>query len=285
MRESNTMAKKYFAGVKLLLPVTGVSEIASKHFIDAFTSNPRFDFNFIQKIKSKEMSIDQVIDMVMGLKKDDDVIAYSVYEDVVEHLMNNFGKQKKREIVTLRETIDVTRLFDTNEKMDNFLAYFMKHTIENKVKNMSPVIEVMTSYCMDYYYFLRVLEDYMVDVLDADRILAKKYITREFFTYYHMFFLILGVFKLNYSLMNMKISELSFSRKLDNKEVLKSWIPAFYKDENDEIFYMRQIQFSKTSIEKRLKEAEVNNPKSDFNFNLYANFLNVVSKQKIEQLS
>jgi hypothetical protein len=123
------MAKKYFAGVRLLLPVTGVSETPSKHFIESFTSNSRFDFNFIQKIKTKEMSIEQVIDMVMGLKKSDDVIAYTVYEDVVEHLLSNFGKQKNREIVVLRDTIHITRLFDSNEKMDNFLAYFMKHCI------------------------------------------------------------------------------------------------------------------------------------------------------------
>ncbi len=34
-----------------------------------------------------------------------------------------------------------------------------------------------------------------------------------------------------------------------------------------------------------MKKAEVNNPKSDFNFNLYADFKNMIKKQPVEQLS
>jgi hypothetical protein len=169
--------------------------------------------------------------------------------------------------------------------MNAFLVYFMKHAVKNDVNSIYPVFDIMDSLCVDYYYFLTILECYMVDEFDAKREDARKYLKKEFFTYYHMFFLVVGIFKLNYSILSMKINELTFSRKSTGNEVIKSWIPAIYKDENDVIFYVRQIQFSKSCIEERIQEIEKNKVSSVLNFRVYSDFLPHLKRQKIEQLS
>jgi len=190
------------------------------------------------------------------------------------------------EFVTLYTAIDITKLFDNDEKVDTFLFFLIKHCIENEVHGVSPMVEKESSFCVDFSYLIQIIEEYMVEICKADRALTRRYLKREFFVYNNMFFLIFGIFSFNYQLMSMFVSDFVYIQKSkDNtrKEVKKSWMPAFYVDKNGTEYYFRQVQFSKVMIENRIDNAEKNGKNSPLNFALYAKLLNKTGEKKLEQ--
>ena len=190
------------------------------------------------------------------------------------------------ESVTLKSAIDITRLFDSDEKVDTFLYFLMKHCIENDVNGIPPMVEIENSFCIDYSYLLQVLEEMMVEIYGANREDSRRYLRREFLKYETMFFLIFGIFSLNYHLLSMMISDYTYTIKSKDgtrKEIKKSWIPAFYVNENGKEYYFRQVQFSKPMLEKRLGILEKSGKDTLLNFSLYAKFLDRLNRHKLTQ--
>jgi len=283
------MAKKPFLGATILLPSESNPNPREEFFFKQFTENEHFSYTMIDDLMKNKITKESLIFDTMGVKKEDEKLAYAIFSKVIDTLMHRFGADDLTEEFILKDTMSIVRLFDTDVKMNNFIAYMLEHVCEKRCSDLVSMFPERNSLCMDYFWFLQVLENFIVDIYHGERAFVRRYIVREFFNHNNAFFLIIGVFKLEYSLMSMYVSSLAYLGNGDGfgtkKEYIKYYVPAIYENENGEKIYVRQIEFSKIQLEKRAINKDKKYEKSRLNSVLWMRFLDVVSKSNIKQIA
>lgn len=281
------MYNKKALGAVVFLPAEESKKyLVSSYFIELFTSYPNFDYNDIRRVLDGKMSKDDMIRKVIGSEKRGNEQAYAIFYKVISQIGGENKLENDYEKYTLKSTLDIANIFNTDEKIYQFISYLMKHCLKQKERGNMTIVRVEGSFCIDYYWLLQVLEDMIVEVYSGERNEVRKYLRKRFLSYHDMFFFIMGVLKLQCGLVSMFISNYTYlTEKGSNREHLMSWSHAIYNDENGKEVYFRQVHLGAHLIENRVKACMQKGTFSELNLDLFNSFSSMIDNQKVFQIA
>jgi hypothetical protein len=282
--------KKPFKKLDILLPREGARVRVSEFHRKYLAKQDNF-WEYVGAVESGQMDIGDAIFTLTGVNKSDDLIAYSAFRDVIESFTGAQKRVNDMEKVSLYSMTDAALIFNSRKKIDAFMHYFVSYIVNKKINNQRPAVIVEGSLCIDYYLFLQIVEDYLVNECVAERETAKQYMLKYFLGYYGAFFMVFVNFKLQNMLVSMKIPDMVYMKNSKIKgggivktECLHAWIPALYSDDEGNELYFRQIQFSLKLMRKMAMENEKEFDEYLFDKVLFDRMVDLLEREELTQL-
>ena len=225
--------------------------------------------------KRGNISINDLIKKISGITESEDPEAYNMFKDTLRYISGESRNFSTYESFTLEEHGDIILLFNTEEKINNFILYFLEHTIKNRVKGLIPVVLLGSYYTVDARWFLKIIEDFMVENHRANREDARSYIKKNFMDDRKLSFLINCIFAHDYGLVDS-------SQKVNSK-VKISWNMSINIDKNGNEYWFKSIGFSRLAFEDRILDIEKGLIKGELNFDTYDKFFALVKDSELRQ--
>lgn len=279
------MGKKDFKGLHVYMEDKSEEKTrSSRHFIDIVTSHPNFEEEDLKQLKARETTHEEVILKIFSINKKDDPEAFFVFKDSLLYLMRDYRKRRLKHAYILHAPIEITRLFDTNEKLHHFLAYLMDFTLENTLDKHKIMMHINASFAVDYSVFLKILESWIVDFYEADIKEVSNYLNTFFLLYDNASFMCNCIFAHHYKILSTKVSDMIHCRSRSKKEIKKAWTDAIYEDELGDMIHIRQVAFSQKQIDNIVHYAEKSYSNHPLDNNLYTRFKSYLQTPTLEQI-
>lgn len=265
--------KSLKASVSVELLKSGSSKKISKFNLE--TVEKRLSREDLFEYKRGNISINDLIKKISGISESEDPEAFNMFKDVLKYLCGETRNFSSYESFTLEEHGDIILLFNTEEKINNFILYFLEHTIENRVKGLIPVVLVGSYYTVDARWLFKILEDFMVEKHKAVREDVRSYLTKNFMDDRKLSFLINCIFTHDY-------------RLLDNSYMVNSrskiaWNMSINVDKDGNEYWFKSIGFSRLAFEDRILDIEKEVVKGELNFDTYNKFFALVEASDLRQ--
>ena len=265
--------KSLKASVSVELLKSGSSKKISKFYLEIVEK--RLGREDLFEYKRGNISINDLIKKISGISESEDPEAFNMFKDVLKYISGESRNFSSYESFTLEEHGDIVLLFNTEEKINDFILFFLEHTIKNRVKGLVPVVLFDSYFTVDARWLFKILEDFMVEKHRAKREDARTYIKKNFMDDRKLSFLVNCIFTHDYRLIDN-------SYKVNSKIKL-SWNMSINTDKDGNEYWFKSIGFSRLAFEDRILDIEKGAIKGELNFDTYSKFLELVKASEFRQ--
>jgi len=273
----NVKSKRYLKSMKASVSVELLKSVNAKKI-------SKFYLRIVDKSLSREdlfeykrgnISINDLIKKISDISENEDPEAFNMFKDAVKYINGETRNFSSYESFTLEEHGDIILLFNTEEKINNFILYFLNHTLENRVKGLVPVVLIDSYFTVDARWFLKIIEDFMVEKHKAIREDARTYISKNFMNDRKLSFLINCIFTHDYRLLD--------NSYMMNSKTKKAWSMSINVDKDGNEYWFKSLGFSRLGFEDRVLDIEKEAVKGELDFDTYNRFFALVEASDLRQ--
>lgn len=273
----NVKSKRYLKSMKASVSVELLKSVNAKKISKFYLSivDKSFSREDLFEYKRGNISINDLIKKISDISENEDPEAFNMFKDAVKYINGETRNFSSYESFTLEEHGDIILLFNTEEKINNFILYFLNHTLENRVKGLVPVVLIDSYFTVDARWFLKIIEDFMVEKHKAIREDARTYISKNFMNDRKLSFLINCIFTHDYRLLD--------NSYMMNSKTKKAWSMSINVDKDGNEYWFKSLGFSRLGFEDRVLDIEKEAVKGELDFDTYNRFFALVEASDLRQ--